>query len=356
MKVWTARGSLLSWCLGVIVACGTADRRHRAHESDDAGEGGSEQAGSAGTVAAPGGNAGSNSSGSTSGTSGSPESGTGGLGAAGNGASAGMSEAGGEPGSGGSSETGGSTGTSGSSSEGGTSGAAGAGDTCTGDAPSVLFLIDTSRSNADPNPGGNDAKWPIARDVLMTAFEELPSTLRAGLLFFPQVSSSMMPPCFEVNDEIPIAPYGVMQRQAFLDALQNVVPDGGTPTYDAYDYVTQELTALDPAGPRVIVLVTDGVPNYLPECNGDAVEDVEWEGLVAMVEAANDTGIHTLAVASPDSSQTYPMLSAIATAGGNLGVCNDTSTDGCFFDMSVSTDLGSWLVESLAGLTEECAP
>jgi hypothetical protein len=356
VKVWSARGSLLVLGLGLFAACGSAERDDRGRDSDDAGEGGSAEAGSAGSVAARGGSAGSDSSAGNSGSAGSASgsagsAGRGGTAAGGDAGSGGSSEDGGEPGSGGSTDAGG-NGASGSSG----AGAGGGGGTCNGEPVSVLFLIDTSRSNDDGMLGGGEPKWPLVRDVLMAAFDELPSTLNAGLLFFPQVSSAMMPPCFEVNEEIPIAPFDAAQQQAFSTALQSVVPDGGTPTYDAYDYVTQELEALDTVGPRVIVLVTDGVPNYLPECNGDAIENVEWDTLVAMVEAANEGGIHTMAVASPYSPETYPMLEAIATAGGSLGVCSGNTADGCFFDMDASFDLGPWLVESLAKLTENCTP
>ncbi|HEY3499731.1 MAG TPA: vWA domain-containing protein [Polyangiaceae bacterium] len=352
MKSRSARGTYFGCCFVVALACGSGERRDRGPGSDDAGEGGMGATGTAGVGVAGGGSSGKSA---MAGTSGSPASGSAGAGSSSGGAGGGGSAGaptggtteGGEAGSGG-------TGGGGSAMDGGSSGASGTsgagGGTC--EEPRVLFLVDTSRSMLDEFLSGT--RWDYTRDVLVNAVDQLPDSLRAGLLFFPQVSSAMMPPCFDVATEIPIAPLDGSQREAFIDAFREVVPDGGTPTYDAFTYASERLAELDADGPNVIVLVTDGVPNYFLECEGNAVENVDWEPLVEMVAAASEAGTHTLAVAAPGDVDTYEMAAALGAAGGNLGPCQSSSSEDCFFMMEANPDLGAWLLESLAALAARC--
>ena len=163
-------------------------------------------------------------------------------------------------------------------------------------------------------------------------------------------------PCFQASLAMPFAPLDAAGRDAWRAALASVQVTGSTPTYDAYAYAEAQLQPLQGAGATSIILVSDGLPSYGPECSGDGPpETVEWNSLVAMVEAAAQAGTRTLAVAAPASPDVHEMLTAVAGAGGPPGFCAKNITPGCFYDLDTSTDLGPWLAESVA-LAGACPP
>jgi len=354
----SGRGVALWSGIGWAIACGTSERGG-AGVSGASGRPDALDAGGAGRGAPSGGTAGTSSkagagdgAGSGAGRAGSNASG-GARSGSGGAADAGSSGAG-EGGAGGS--LGGNGGRGGSHAGGaGASGTAGSGETCSGGATSLLLLVDTSLSMADRAEGSAESKWSVTRDALLQGLEVLPSSLEVGMVFFPHVAVNSTP-CFDEILSVPFAPLDTQQRASLASALASTEPDGNTPTYDAYAYVVEQLAALLSQGPKVVVLVTDGIPGYELGCLGTGLPPfVAWDNLVTMVAAAHETGIETLAIAVQGSPDTHEMLQAIASAGGGLGSCaGGPSSDGCFLNMDVSSDVGAWLGASLEPLS--CVP
>jgi hypothetical protein len=208
---------------------------------------------------------------------------------------------------------------------------------------------------AEARQGSSITKWELTQEALHSALAGLPASVDLGMVFFPQVRSGSSE-CFLESLIVPFASLDAEQLESCANALASVEPDGNTPTYDAYAYAVEQLALHGAEGPKVIVLVTDGLPGFELGCVGTGQPPfVAWDNLVGMVGAANDSGIKTLAISAPGSPDTHEMLQAIAVAGGGLGLCTvSPSPSGCFFDLDASLDVGPWLAESLKPLDEAC--
>ncbi len=355
MKVRSARGIVLWSGIGLAIACGSSERHEAAGGSGAAGRAGASDSGSAGR-AAPSGAAGTSASGDQAGAANGSGTGPGAAGSSATGGTQGGAGAG--AGDAGSSSEAGEDGAGGSDAgNGGMGGRAGSAGACSGGPISLLLLVDTSLSMKELASSGSDPKWVTTRDALLSALDDLPASVNLGILFFPQVTVGQMP-CFQETLAVPFAPLDAQQREMCANVLASTELDGLTPTYDAYANAVQQLASLGAQGPKVIVLVTDGIPGFGLGCLGTGIAPYPaWDDLVTMVGAAHDNGIETLAISAPGSTETHEMLQAIASAGAGLGSCTGSpSSDGCFLDMDVSSDIGVWLAESLEPLAETCTP
>jgi hypothetical protein len=343
------------------MGCSESSRRDRGDDdSNEAGDAG--QTSSASGASGASGNAQAGGTGTGAGAGEGGASATGGNGATGGGGATGEGGAntGGTDATGGTAATGGASGgasgsgatgggqAGGGGSSAGSAGTGGSGNDCGSGPLSVLLLVDASLSMQEEVIGEGATRWDITRDALSSAIEALPSSMRVGMVFFPQVATGEMP-CFEPETLIPVAELDDAHRNSCVAALQSVVLDGSSPTLDAYAYAATVIAPYVAEGPTAIVLVTDNLPNYGLGCDGTgSVEPpVDWTPLLALVQGAYDAGTHTLAVAAPATEPISEMLEPVAQLGGGAGLCVNAEADGCFFDLGLSVDMSAWLVDSL---------
>jgi hypothetical protein len=224
---------------------------------------------------------------------------------------------------------------------------------------SMLFVLDRSRSmvcnlpplqsseDCEANPQPTDrmqpSKWRITREALGSTFEELPSGALLGLAYFSNngqcgVNSKPAVELKALDDD---------QRNALVDSLNTVQPDGLTPivgaTILAYHHLHEEIKA---PGNRYVVLITDGAESCNPEAIGQLL-DTE-------VKKARDANIKTFVIGAPGSEGARNLLSELAYRGGTAlsGNCkHDISGPAdqgdCHFDMTKSTDFAAALAAAL---------
>lgn len=267
-------------------------------------------------------------------------------------------------------------------------------------APALLeFVIDVSGSMSDTNYAGSNgqSKWQVTRDALSSAINTgLPNNTGVGMLLFPNMNTTpnanltplAVDQCINASAMIagaPLGSAGSAQRALIAEGLAGASAVGGTPTDDAYQlaYGSGVLPALQNYRyfTPFIVLLTDGQPTFLAQCEGTGLElyPVDWHPIVNDVGSALagtlETTLTSHAVGAPvvktfvigapgsDASSTTgsdcrPWLSQAATAGGTPRTpgCQNSGPNFCHYDMSQSTDFAADLATVLGDIVEAAIP
>jgi hypothetical protein len=252
--------------------------------------------------------------------------------------------------------------------------------------PAVIQLIvDVSGSMGRDAPGSNRSKWSITRDALAAAIDALPGTIGVGVLYYPNMDTEPSEPegddsdspraveaCLNTSALIPIdllgAP-GSAHRARIGTSLDDAVPAGGTPTYDAFDVAEGALAQTTLPGNRFLLLITDGQPTFSSGCRGTGnVDDaVDPRPIIDLAQAASQTGVRTFVIGSPGSEQVgIPVfsdartwLSRTASIGGTAAPgCNDDGPGFCHLDMTQEADFADALrrgLQTIVGQVVSCS-
>jgi hypothetical protein len=221
----------------------------------------------------------------------------------------------------------------------------------------IQVVLDTSGSMNEQT--GTESRWTATRGALTRAMAALPDTSTVGLVEFPDVDAqTIRTTCFSKRAKVPLALLTGQQRSAIDAALVATTPYGGTPTHDAYLFGAQRVLEHPAQGNRVVLLLTDGEPTYLLNCNGRGNAAVDTAPLVEQVKFVADAGIRTYVIGAPGSEPARSTLSRMATAGGTGGVrCNDAGPNYCHFDMTSAPDFAVALagtLEAISGQALSC--
>lgn len=205
------------------------------------------------------------------------------------------------------------------------------GDTCGGatallsHAPVyMLFIVDGSGSMLDPLvPGGpTGLKWQAAKSALNAFIDDAAArkdySFAAGLFLFDGTKGV---PEFQQSD-VPIHYVDAQQKNALESRINGSTPQGGTPLTLSLQGQIPFLEGFVPTQPlksngkRVLVLMTDGVPD-----GGADVQPQVQAQCIGLVGDAQKQGVTTFAVGIGDpasASTTYDeiFLGKLAVAGG----------------------------------------
>lgn len=225
--------------------------------------------------------------------------------------------------------------------------------------PVIQFVVDTSGSmnwvaGTERLPGaGERSKWDITREALVSAIASMPDAAAVGVSYFPNTSGAG-PECHRPLAAAPIERLTPEQRALIerVNAAQTAI--GGTPTHAAYEFGVAQLESSTLAGPRFLVLITDGIPTFTRDCGGNGQARVDGAPLVASVEARfGDEGIKTFVIGSPGSEPARDELSTMARLGGTGAPGCASAPDGaCHFDMTGAPDFSAALNTALGDIAE----
>lgn len=255
-------------------------------------------------------------------------------------------------------------------------------------APVIQVVADTSGSMESDVSGSRLNRWQVTQLAFQSAIDSMPDSTSLGMMFYPyppdyqgatvlgndnssNCNQNPDAPVFAGVEAVPVAPLDGVQRDAVSDILGEVDPEGGTPTHAAYRFGAESLRAGTLEGDQYLLLITDGIPTYGLEVDGDG--DLQCTGngrntpnieidvapLIDEVEQAAADGIRTFVIGSPGSEPSRELLSTMAQAGGTA-TDPDCSHDGpnyCHFDMTDEPNFAEALNEALgtiAGLTRSC--
>lgn len=225
--------------------------------------------------------------------------------------------------------------------------------------PVIQFVVDTSGSmnwvaGTERLPdSGERSKWEITRDALASAIASMPDAAAVGVSYYPN-TSGRGPECNRPLAAAPIARLTPEHRALIERVNAAQTAQGGTPTHAAYEFGVQQLEASSFAGSRFLVLITDGIPTFTLECDGDGQTRVDGAPLIASVdERFRDEAIKTFVIGSPGSEPARQELSKMAFVGGTGAAgCSTELAANCHFDMTTAEDFSAALNEALGDITE----
>ncbi len=150
----------------------------------------------------------------------------------------------------------------------------------TSEAPTVFLLVDRSSSMFD------QGFWEPLKAGVLTVVEQLDSDVRFGFTTYTGQQGGVCP---ELTPTGALAEDNFAAIRAAYDALGAPNYKGETPTALALEQVAMQLAADAADGPKYIMLVTDGEPDFCDDANVTCARDA----VVAAVQAAYGRGIGT---------------------------------------------------------------
>jgi len=251
-----------------------------------------------------------------------------------------------------------------------------------GGAPPIFeFVMDASGSMGDdpanPADPNGPKKWDVFSQTMPGVFAALPANFAIGVTFYNRPNG-----CYTGRQNVPIAPHTAAQQTLIANAITRTSPGGYTPTYNAWKYGLDQLTAWQApvdytASPRYIVLITDGIPTVnrdgctVAQGNGGAyITQAEYDaqiGLITSDPLAANVKSFFVGVVGSENPQGAPydplyMLSKLAVAGKTAaaGCVPATGTPSgttvnprgtyCHYDLSQAADFGAALSNTLGGI------
>jgi hypothetical protein len=225
--------------------------------------------------------------------------------------------------------------------------------------PVIQFVVDTSGSmnwvaGTERLPdNGERSKWEITRDALASAIANMPDAAAVGLSYYPNTGGAG-PECNRPIAAAPIARLTPEHRALIERVNSEQTALGGTPTHAAYEFGIEQLEASMLTGSRFLVLLTDGIPTFTLECDGDGQTRVDGAPLVASVdERYRVEDIKTFVIGSPGSEPAREELSKMAFVGGTGAAgCSPETAANCHFDMTTADDFSAALNQALGDIAE----
>ena len=216
--------------------------------------------------------------------------------------------------------------------------------------PTVLLLVDRSGSmdqalGTGMIGGGGETRWNVARDALVNEqsgfLKLLESEMRFGLAMYAgaDMNGEGTCPALEVVEPDLNNYDKIATTYLASEPLQN------TPTPDAIMATSQMLLNDIADSKKIIVLVTDGLPDTCADPNAEDAEGAR-QAAVAAVTAAFEQGITTYVI-SVDQQDTTGHFQALADAGAGM-------ENAPYYPTSSADDLNAAFEDIIYGL-RECA-
>jgi len=189
--------------------------------------------------------------------------------------------------------------------------------------PTVVLLIDQSGSMTDSYDGGS--RWDVLYDSLMNedtgVVKALDGEVRFGLSLFTSYNGNEDGAVCPVLTEVE----STLGNHEAIDAIYgDAEPQDETPTGEALVVVAENLAELEAAGPKVVILATDGEPDTCAHPNPQEGQQVA----VAAAQGAYAQGITTFVLGVGDDVGAEH-LQDMANAGQGLAL--DAETPASFY-------------------------
>lgn len=190
--------------------------------------------------------------------------------------------------------------------------------------PLIYMVIDRSGSMSSVDPASNESRWKRVAEAAVDMVDALKNLVRVGVTLYPEDGPTGCEAGVQVYK--PQAP----TTQGFANAI-NVIPNGGTPTAATLEYVRGKIAG--EAGPKAVILATDGAPNCNLDLTCPASEcTTNIDGFCAGSGYSNccdpvETGIPQAGASCVDRVASMTAVQAIADDGTNVYVVGVPGTE-----------------------------
>lgn len=194
----------------------------------------------------------------------------------------------------------------------------------------VLFVIDHSQSMnwtlGDDVSG--PSRWRLLHDAIDAVLPRYGGSMSMGAVFFPDTTSARSA-C--VAPSVPVVIPSMGGPAEVVRAMEEIVPDGLTPTAATLRGVRRYFALHPASGPRAVVLMTDGAPNCEPStatdrcvCTSTSAAGLcdpelclDERGAVSAIADLAADGVPTWVIGIGATDPAYrAALDRMATAGG----------------------------------------
>lgn len=186
--------------------------------------------------------------------------------------------------------------------------------------PSVVLLIDRSGSMTQPFDNGLD-RWETLVQTLTdpqtSLIEKLDTSVRFGMALYSSNGGFGGGPTPRQCPVLAAVDIAVGNFESMSALLMSNQPRGDTPTAESLEAIVGQLRAFADAGPKSIILATDGDPDTCEDPNANDDEGSKARS-VAAVTAAYAEGISTHVISVGDEvTESHLKALAVAGAGGD---------------------------------------
>jgi Ca-activated chloride channel family protein len=198
----------------------------------------------------------------------------------------------------------------------------------------VLLVMDVSGSMADPAGPNTDAtKLELARSAAIAALDQFKDADAVGLRVFTTDIGSAGETSLDL---VPVAPMDEGQRAQLRDQIESLIPQNGTPLYQAtQDAADTTREAYDPSAINAVVLLTDGVND-----DGDQSDDADQlDQLIRSLrggEGVNAKSVRVFPIAYGQDADTATLRRIAEASNGALYTASNPATINDVFTAVVS--------------------
>lgn len=129
-------------------------------------------------------------------------------------------------------------------------------------APSRIALIFDASGSMWARDGGSRPRIEIAREVMRSVVTGLPDQVQVGLRVYGH-NYPRDPKARSCTDSELVIPFGPLDRAALISAIDGLNPQGQTPIGLSLASLREDFAGVE--GPKVVILVTDGIETCDPE-------------------------------------------------------------------------------------------
>jgi hypothetical protein len=179
--------------------------------------------------------------------------------------------------------------------------------------PTALIVVDRSSSQWDNKP--NDTWEPMKAGILQVV-QEVQSDIRVGMVTYTGQNGGVCPDLYPAMDQVKFDKNNYARISADINAVQQPAYKGETPTAATLQQALPVLLADPSPGDKVMLLVTDGDPDF---CN-DPDRVCSMDAVIGAVQDAYSKGVATTVFGLERAELSEQHLRDVANAGSGQPV------------------------------------
>ncbi len=178
--------------------------------------------------------------------------------------------------------------------------------------PTALLIVDRSSSQWDePNP-----TWDPMRQGIINVVRDVQADIRVGMVTYTGQAGGACPDLFPTMDQVSFGQNNLPAVESVINAVTEPVYKGETPTAATLQQALPALLADPSPGEKVMLLVTDGDPDF---CN-DPDRVCAMDAVIGEVQAAYAQGVSTAVFGLRRAELSEQHLRDVANAGSGQPV------------------------------------